>query len=208
MKKVIIVIAVSFLFVQLSKAEIFQFGIKAGLAYSNIKINDIALTDTYNMVTGDGVLGYHVGIQTRIKIAMFFIQPELYFNAGGGTLEKVVDGGANELMEIKFNSVDLPLLVGAKLGPVRINLGPVGSYVVKESIVNDISDIPAEYDFFTDQMTWGIQAGLGTDLFKRLSIDARYEGSLSKLGDAVGVENIKLDARPSKWVFSVGFWFK
>jgi hypothetical protein len=207
MKKVIIVIAVSFLFVQLSKAEIFQFGIKAGLAYSNIRIDDIALTGAYDMVTGDGVLGYHVGIQTRVKLAMLFVQPELYFNAGGGTLEKVVDGGASELMEVKFNSVDLPVLVGAKLGPVRINLGPVGSYVVKESIVNDISDIPADYTFFTNKMTWGIQAGLGADLFGKLSIDARYEGSLSKLGEAVGIDQIELDARPRKWVFSVGFWF-
>ena len=29
-------------------------------------------------------------------------------------------------------------------------------------------------------MTWGFQAGLGVDISK-ISIDARYEGSLSKL---------------------------
>ena len=70
-------------------------------------------------MTGESVMGYHLGVQTRIKIAMVYVQPEIYWNAGGGSLEQVVDGGATELLNVKFNRIDIPVLVGAKLGPVR-----------------------------------------------------------------------------------------
>jgi hypothetical protein len=212
MKKLIFILAMSFLLLPAVKAELFQFGIKAGLGLNSLRIEDLTGLDNgsevYDLVTGDGVMGYHVGIQTRIKIAMLFVQPELYFNDAGGTLEKVVSGGASELMNVDFKRIDLPIMLGAKFGPLRINAGPVGSYVVKESITNDIADIPADYTVFTNAMTWGFQAGLGLD-FSKFSIDARYEGSLSKLGESlnIGGSDFALDARPRQFVFSLGFWF-
>jgi hypothetical protein len=213
MKKLILIFAAIFLLVQFSEAQMFKIGIKGGLGYSSLKIDDLAISSgqqAYDLATGDGVAGYHIGIQTRIKIAMLFVQPELYFNDGGGTLEKLVEGDpVGELMQVDFKRVDLPVLVGVKLGPARLNLGPVGSYVVKESITNDIDDIPADYTVFTSSMTWGFQAGLGVDLSK-FSLDVRYEGSLSKLGEtfSVGSNDFNLDARPRQWVFSLGFWFR
>ena len=212
MKKLIIVLATAFLLVQVADAQMFKIGIKGGLGYSSLKIEDLMITsgsEAYELITGDGVMGYHVGIMTRVKIAMFFVQPELYFNDGGGTIENVASGGVGELMNVDFKRVDLPVMLGVKFGPLRINGGPAGSYVVKESITNDIAGIPQDETFFTKSMTWGFQAGLGVD-FSRISVDARYEGSLSKLGDSfdIGGNDFNLDARPSQWVFSLGFWFR
>jgi len=212
MKKLILIFAASFLLVQFADAQMFSFGIKAGLGVNQLKVSDLTGidngTDVYDLVTGESVMGYHVGVQTRIKIAMLFVQPELYFNDGGGTLEKVVENGTNELMNVDFKRIDLPVLVGVKFGPLRVGAGPVGSYVVKESVINDIADLDPDYSVFTNSMTWGFQAGLGLDLSK-ISLDARYEGSLSKLGEtfSVGGTDFDLDARPSQWVFSLGFWF-
>jgi hypothetical protein len=216
MKKLILILAASFFLVQVADAQMFKIGIKGGLGYSNLKVSDLTGldpgdgSDIYELATGDGVAGYHIGIQTRIKIAMLFVQPELYFNDGGGTLEKLVDGNpTEELMQVDFKRVDLPVLIGVKLGPARLCVGPVGSYVVKESITNDIAELPPDYSVFTNSMTWGFQAGLGVDLSK-ISLDVRYEGSLSKLGETftVGDNNFALDARPRQWIFSIGFWFK
>lgn len=213
MKKLIFVLMASFFLVQSSNAQMFQWGIKAGLGFNSLKIADLTGiedgSDVYDLVTGKSVVGYHVGLQTRVNIAMIFIQPELYFNDGGGTLERVVNGGVDEVFNVDFQRIDLPLLVGVKLGPARINIGPVGSYVVNESISGDVQNLDPDYTIFTKSMTWGFQAGLGVDLSK-ISIDARYEGSLSKLGDAVtvGGQNFALDARPSQWVISLGFWLR
>jgi len=212
MKKLILILAASFFLVQLADAQLFSYGIKAGLGINQLKVSDLtdlgSGADVYDLVTGENVMGYHIGVQTRIKIAMLFVQPELYFNDAGGSLEKIVDGGVTETMNVDFKRIDLPVLVGVKFGPLRVGAGPVGSYVVKESVTHDIADMDPDYSVFTNSMTWGFQAGLGLDLSK-ISLDARYEGSLSKLGEtfSVGGADFDLDARPSQWVFSLGFWF-
>jgi opacity protein-like surface antigen len=212
MKKLIFVLAASFFLIQFADAQLFQYGIKAGVGFSSLKIDDLAITDggdAYDLITGDKVVGYHVGIQTQINIAIVVIKPELYFNAGGGSIEQFEDNGVVGVMDVKFNRIDLPVLVGVKLGPARINVGPVGSYVISESITNDIASIPADYKVFNSSLTWGFQAGVGVDLLKKLSIDARYEGSLSKLGETLTIGNadFELDARPSQWIISLGYWF-
>jgi hypothetical protein len=212
MKKLILILVASFFLVQFADAQMFSWGIKGGLGVNQMKVKDLtdlgSGSDVYDLVTGDNVMGYHVGVQTRIKIAMLFIQPELYFNDAGGIVEKVAENGVNELMTVDFKRIDLPVLVGVKFGPARLGVGPVGSYVVKESVINDISELDPDYSVFTNAMTWGFQAGLGIDLSK-ISLDARYEGSLSKLGETFQVSgaDFDLDARPSQWVFSLGFWF-
>jgi hypothetical protein len=194
-----------------SNAQLFNYGIKGGIGFSSLKIEDITGindgSDVYDLITGDGVTGYHVGLQTRIKIAMVVIQPELYFNAGGGTVEQVVDGGATEILNVKFNRIDIPLLAGVKFGPARIHLGPVGSFVLSET--TDLTEIEPDFELFSSAMTWGFQAGLGLDI-SRLSLDFRYEGSLSKLGESlsIGGSEFALDARPSQWIISLGFWFR
>jgi len=211
MKKLFLVLIASMFIFTLSNAQMFNYGIKAGIGFSSLKLDDITGindgSDIYDLITGDAVMGYHVGVQTRIKLAMIMIQPELYFNAGGGTLQQVVDNGATSVLDVKFNRIDIPLLVGVKLGPARINVGPVGSFVLSEK--TDLTEIQPDFELFSKAMTWGFQAGLGLDISK-LSLDFRYEGSLSKLGESfsVGGTDFALDARPSQWIISLGFWFR
>lgn len=211
MKKLILVLFASMFIFSLSNAQFFNYGIKAGIGFSSLKMEDITGIsdggDVYDLITGDGVMGYHLGLQTRLKIAMVVLQPELYFNAGRGTVEQVVDGGATEILNVKFNRFDIPLLAGVKLGPARISLGPVGSFVISEK--TDLTDLDPGFELFTSAMTWGFQAGLGLDISK-LSLDFRYEGSLSKLGESlsIGGSEFALDARPSQWIISLGFWFR
>jgi len=211
MKKLIFIAIASFFLVQTSNAQLFNYGIKGGIGFSSLKINDLTGisdgSDVYDLITGNGVMGYHLGFQTRIKIAMIYFQPELYWNTGGGTLEQVVNGGVTEVLEVKFNRIDIPLLVGAKLGPIRLNIGPVGSYVISETNEGSTGDF--DYQLYMDSMNWGWQGGIGVDLLK-LSLDVRYEGSLSDLSDSVPefLEDYNMDPRPSQWIITLGYWFK
>ena len=211
MKKLIFIVVASLFLVQVSDAQIFKYGIKAGVGFSSVKISDVTGLssggDVYDLVTGDGVMGYHLGLQTRIKIAMLYVQPEIYWNAGGGTVDQVVKDGDRDALNVKFNRIDVPLLVGVKLGPLRLNVGPVGSYVISET--NDFADINPDYHVYTDNMTWGWQGGIGVGLSK-LTIDLRYEGSLSDLSETItlpdAVSDFTMDPRPKQWILSVGFW--
>jgi hypothetical protein len=211
MRKWILILAASLFVFTTTEAQIFKYGLKAGIGFSSLKFEDITGisdgSDVYDLVTGDAVMGYHFGVQTRIKIAMLFVQPEAYFNAGGGTVEQVLDNGATEVLNIRFSRIDIPVLVGVKLGPVRLNAGPTGAIVLKET--TDLTELEPDYTLFTNTMTWGFQAGIGVDLLKKISLDARYEGSLSQLGESlnIGGNEFALDARPSQWIISLGVWF-
>jgi hypothetical protein len=210
MKKLILFLMASFLLVQVADAQLFNWGIKGGLGFSSIKISDVTGiqdgSDVYDLVTGESVMGYHLGLQTRIKIAMIYVQPELYWNAGGGSVKQVVDGGASELLEVKFNRIDIPVLVGAKLGPVRLNIGPMASLVVGEN--SDFQVLQADASLYKENFTWAWQGGIGVDISK-FSLDIRYEGPLSDLSRVIpdDLSEYTLDPRPQQWIFSVGWWF-
>jgi hypothetical protein len=213
MKRLLLIVVASLFLVQMADAQLFRFGIKGGLGYSTLKFDDLMVTsgqEAYELVTGDGVMAYHVGIQTQIKLAMFFVQPELYFKDGGGTIKSIESGGAEEIKNVDLKSMDLPILAGVKLGPLRLYGGLVGTYVLNDGTISlEFDGIAEDYTVYSSAMTWGFQAGLGVG-FSKVSLDARYEGSLSKLGDSftVGGADFNLDTRPSQWVFSLGFWFR
>jgi hypothetical protein len=211
MKKIAI-LSIAVLFVSVSaNAQLFQYGLKGGINFSSISMDEITgITDgaqVYDLATGETVRGYQVGLMTRFNIAMAFVQPELYFNTTGGAVEQVVQGGVNEMLNVQFNRLDIPLLAGIKFGPARINVGPVGSVMI--SSVNELTEISQDLETLSGSFTWGFQAGIGLDIFKKLAVDARYEGSLSKYGDSFTVGGLEhsFDARPTQWIIALGWWF-
>lgn len=210
MKKLFfLTITAMFLFTT-ANAQLFQYGLKAGLNFSTLSMDDLTIgtgAEAYDLITGESVTGYQVGIMTRINVAMVFVQPEVYFNAVGGTVQKVATGGATELLDVTFNRFDIPLLVGVKLGPARLNAGPVGTYVISSD--SELRTIAPELETLSGDFTWGFQAGIGLDLFRKLALDARYEGSLSRFGDSFEIAGLpySFDARPSSWIISLGYWF-
>jgi len=211
MKKLCIILFASFFVFQVAEGQMFNYGLKGGIGFSNLKFNDVIGiedgSDVYDLITGEAVAGWHLGVQTQIKLAMIFVQPELYFNTGGATVEQAFEDGASELLKIRFNSIDLPVLVGVNLGPIRLMLGPTGSYVIKEE--NDLTALDPDYSMLSSSFTWGWQGGIGFGLSK-FTVDARYEGSLSKFGESlsIGGSDYVLDARPGQILVSVGYWFK
>lgn len=214
MKKIFFAsLAAMFIFVS-AQGQIFQYGLKAGINFSSLAMDDItnitSATETYDLITGESVNGYQVGLMTRINILMAFVQPEVYFNTTGGVIEKVVDGGGSEMLNVQFNRFDIPILVGVKLGPARLNVGPVASMVLNDDAFAELSSaVSSDFAQINSNFTWGFQAGVGIDLFKKLALDARYEGSLSKFGENFSVANqdFALDARPRQWIVSIGWWF-
>ncbi len=215
MKKSIILLAVlAFISTNMS-AQFFKFGFKAGLNYSQLKfdeVTDIASGDfDYNLTEDDNFAGFHIGLMSRINIFKAYIQPEFYFNTSGGKVlvEEIAAGGATKeyVKKIKYNKIDVPVLVGGKLSFLRINAGPVASVVLSSD--SEIAEIIPEMETLSKSATLGYQVGAGFDLLKTLTFDFRYEGGLSKLGDklSLGNHDFAFDSRASKFMFSVGFFF-
>jgi hypothetical protein len=160
----------------------FQFGLKGGVNLSKF--------NTSNTFSSDNQAGYYAGIWARIGAAGLHLQPELYLSGKNTTLVN----NAGQENEVKFTSLDLPILIGTKLGAagvgLRLNTGPVISFLLNDDQNFSQAASAAFNGKFKDQ-SFAWQFGAGLDLGK-LGIDLRYELGLSKI-NSTGYSSTKLN---------------
>lgn len=185
-----------------------KFGIKGGLSTTNLKMDDFQLNPdtTINAIKGAN-FGFHAGIFLRLSMMGVYLQPELMFTSR--TDEYKIEDLENPatIIKQKFNQIDLPVMLGFRAGPVRINAGPSARLLINSP--KDLIDDP-DYKTMYKNLTFGYQAGLGFDIIKRITVDLRYEGSLQRyqtqIKNAIG-DKFKLDDRPNAFLLTVGFMF-
>lgn len=191
-----------------------SFGLKAGASTTNLKMEDLkTLTSgeteyVVNAIKGANY-GFHAGAFVRLSMMGIYIQPELVFASRTDeyTVEDIQDPASEIIKKQKFNQLNLPVMVGAKLGPVRLNAGPSARLLINSP--NDLIDHP-DFDAMYKSLTFGYQAGIGVDIIKRITVDLRYEGSLQKyqtqIQNVTG-DKFNLDDRPNAFLLSVGIIF-
>lgn len=164
-------------------------GLKGGANLSDLSFSGSNLDSKYSV-------GYHAGVFTRLDIARFYLQGELLYAQKRSKVEIAAHG--NE--KVKWNTLEVPLLVGYKIYKsqdinFRVFGGGVYSYVLKErtSMLKQLSESFRGFD----RSNVGYQAGLGVD-FGRLSFDLKYEGALTNISD-------KFKAKPNSFQASIGF---
>ncbi len=160
----------------------FQLGIKGGFNLSKFS--------TENTFASDNKAGYYAGLWTRVGAAGIHLQPELYLSGKNTTL-KNSSGLENK---VNFTSLDVPVLIGTKIGAagigLRLNTGPVASFILsEEQSFNDAASSVFNGNFKDQAFAW--QFGTGLDVGK-LTVDLRYEMGLSKLNSA-GYPDTKLN---------------
>ncbi len=206
MKRIILISGLAIFFMNLS-AQI-DFGIKGGLNISNVKASEV-LTDDYRInPEASGNLGYHLGGFLRASLVGIFIQPELYFSSISSEykVEQISGTGtAESVAKQKIGRIDIPVLIGVRLGTFRLGLGPAGSIIVSER--SDLTDLTG-YETKLKSATFGYQLGAGVDIWK-INLDLRYEGNLTKLGDHIdiGGRTVNFDSRVRQILISLGISF-
>ena len=188
MKKSLLLIAVCFFALQSLQAQ-FKMGVRGGLSTMDVVPGELLITSTdavkqLGISVNEANYGAHIGFFMQAKMGNFFIQPEVLFNSN--TVDyKVQDfTGPNTIEIIKsesFQNLDIPVMMGMKYGPIRLQGGPVAH--VHLNSTSELFDIEGYGQKF-DEMTWGYQAGVGLDLWK-LMIDLKYEGNFQKFGDHI-----------------------
>ena len=228
MKKILSIVALLCGLATLGNAQFFKslqskrffFGVRAGVNLSQLQTNTVNFSEGLSglgNVTGTLIkaneanyTGWTGGVWMRIG-HRFYIQPELLVSAKGGKISFMKYGyvGAPvSVVEASYTSFDVPVLVGLKLGPVRINAGPVASLAIsenaafKDAIKQYSSQITSE---LFKQATFGYQAGVGVDLGS-LNLDLRYQSSFTDVSNA-GPQSINnpLRSRASVWQLTLGY---
>jgi hypothetical protein len=185
-----------------------KVGLRVGITSSTIKADDFT-AGNYKVETLSGSkVGLQGGLMARLTIVKFFIQPEALISTSGGDVRiSDISNGTSKISKQKFTKLDVPVMVGTKLGPLRLQVGPVASIVLnnaREAI--DFSSTSMENKYH--KATFGYQAGLGLDI-KKLAIDLKYEGNLTSIGNGVkiGGENYTFDSRNKQWILGIGIFF-
>jgi hypothetical protein len=211
MKKISVVLLVVLL--SMPAFSQIKFGIKAGASTNSLSMDDIKQvtsgTSTYTIQKVEGAkYGFHGGVFMRVKLLSLYVQPELLFatKSSAYTVTNVTTSTAKDVVQ-NMNKLDIPVMVGLKFGPFRINAGPSGSILL--GTPKELIDNP-DFKSMYSGMTIGYQAGVGLDLLKKLTIDIRYEGSMKKY--QTQIENLagttfNLDDRPNAFLFSLGLMF-
>jgi len=158
-----------------------QFGIKGGM-----NLTSISKSGTFN---ADNRAGYLGGIWARFGALGFNFQPEAYVTS------KTVNVSDNTgTTNAKFTSIDVPLLVGGKVGAfgfgARFYTGPLVSFAInKDQNYSSAASTITKLDYKNQNYAW--QVGAGVDI-RSLSVDLRYEAGLSKQSYGAGSTKINL----------------
>ena len=210
LKNIIIITLIVFLFALLIAVPAFSqvnFGLKVGASTASVPTYDIS-TGTSNIdieALKDAAWGFQAGAFLRIG-GSFFVQPEFLF-ASNTYDYNVTTVTGTEALKQRFDRLEIPVLLGVKLGPVHINAGPSATIQIgsPKALIED-----PDFEDMYRSATFGYTAGLGVDLFKKLVIDLRYNGSLSeKYGASVeiGDQTFNLDSRQPSFTLSIGIMF-
>ncbi|MHA8094178.1 porin family protein [Aquirufa lenticrescens] len=184
-----------------SRADYFRIGIKGGVNLSSVKVASLS-TNLENKT------GYQLGAFARIGRTIF-IQPEVYFTAKEVNVDVLNSLTTNQgVVGFSQKSLDVPLLAGIKLGPLRVLAGPVASYALSASTSPDAavkSYFSGTSQEIINRSSFSYQAGIGFDILN-LSLDLRYEGAMSELKNTVAVPSgFNYSQKPSYYQATIGF---
>jgi len=209
MKKLMMTLALGLASLGSLNAQVFQIGARAGVNRADVTVNEIFDMDDeleQKLTSGTQDYGYHLGLYTRFKLLGLYVQPEALFTKLNTEItideyENRMPTGNTDDARISYTRLDFPIMVGLKLGPVRVNAGPIASRV----ITNETEGISIDLQ---DGSFWSYQAGIGLDLWKIL-IDLKYEDGFNSQTNQVTFagQQFDVDSRTSQLILSLGYRF-
>ncbi|AXE18939.1 PorT family protein [Runella rosea] len=188
-------------------------GVRGGANFSRLETQDLSIkrpgasTLDFFKTNSTNKTGYVVGAYARIGRKLF-IQPEVLLSSKGGTFEIFKDGSTTPVnVDVKFSQIDIPVLIGLKLGPLRFNAGPMASLnIAQGSQLGDALKVYTSQNVnkTIEQATFGFQAGVGLDI-RSFNIDLRYESGLSNISQLNLQNNAQFNSKVSLWQLTAGF---
>ena len=185
---------------------------------------------------------FTAGLFGRITIGRLYVQPEVLYFKTSNLFDVNVTGedeyfniptGANVNLTLNQMNLQVPVLIGVNildldLLTLRAQVGPTANFVLKSQTLidytvsatgNDGSQMTQEGNvssdsdqFNTKTISWGLQAGLGVDVW-RFTLDVNYNFGLSKvfgalndtpLGETFDFTNVD-NTKQNLFMVTVGF---
>ena len=209
----------------------FAFGVRGGVNLSKLTTGNVLITRyddngnpflKYNgqevrdniQESFDSRTGFAGGVYARFGKHLF-VQPEVLLSTKGGTFDIVRndrDVPVTQQVNVRFSSIDVPILIGLKGGPFRIQAGPMASFRIGDN--QKLKDAFHQYtsgglNDALSQAVYGYQLGAGLDILG-ISLDVRREGTFTDLAtfkvnnQAIGNNSSTVRQKLTSWQVTLG----
>lgn len=206
MNRAWLLVILLFGFLAQSKAQeqydrFFQAGPLVKVVTAKMKLD----SDEIDLSEGSSEIGYQFGVFARANVQGVFVQTSLLLSKIKTELIFVNYDGVqnfNPRADFEFNTLELPLDIGYRIGNLRLQMGPTFSFLLsgERSFLNEVEKVSDDYN--RSNMMWHF--GLGGD-FDRFVIDINYEFGLSKTGESLGqLLGREYVPKQHQWVIGVG----
>jgi len=187
----------------------FRLGIKGGVNMAELKTEGLTLNGFPYFLDQNlkGKTGYVAGIYMRLG-RKFFVEPEFLISYKSGTLNlpASIAKGVPQF-DFNYSSIDMPILLGYRLGPLHVMAGPVASYSISSSgiITEEIKKkFTVPFKDAVSQAYFSYTAGGGIDLLG-FTLDIRYEGNITDLSRTIPIpEGVNFSQKASLWQVTLG----
>lgn len=162
-------------------------------------------SDLVDLSQSKSEIGYQVGVFGRFNVNNVYVQPELLFSKVKTDLvfQDYDDiNGFNPRADFEFNTLEIPIDIGFRIGDMRVFFGPSVSFLIsgQRSFLNKIERVTDEYN--RANLLWHF--GAGGD-FDKVIVDIKYEFGLSKTGESLSnIVGNEFVPNQRQWVFAVG----
>ncbi len=188
-----------------SNAQLFRYGIKGGLNFSNIK----SFKNLTNVESIENYTGWHAGIFFGVKFVVVAVQGDIVYSVEGVRFEDTSNPG--ELLDLTNSYINIPVVAKFFVVPGILNLQGGLQYGI---LTSSLIDGQEDYEFDTGTLTTvkdqfksggtSVVFGLGAE-FSKLMLEARYNLGVSDL-NASDLTTEKLKSGVIQ--LSLGFRFK
>lgn len=175
-----------------------KFGVKAGINLTDVNVKNVAS----NVFGADAQTGYHIGLQSQIAIGPLFIQPELLFSSNKVEYS-LYETGDHQYETVNINTIDVPIMVGYKLGLLRLGVGlNFTLYDNKDGSLFNTSSALSKESVSSFILGGGVNLG-------SITIDARYLRNINSQTQTIVMsdQTINPSVSRSSYQLSLGYLF-
>lgn len=184
-----------------------QLGVRAGLFSQDLQLQQADFGD--DSYTTEANMGFHAAVVSRIRLTAIgsgaigfglFLQPEVVYSQNRYKI--MPEGGS--ATRIRMQSVDIPVLLSAKVSIVRVQAGPVFN------AMNRLTPIKGDIEITPLKPSVGYAVGASVDIIGGLVIDGRYNGQFKQLKNHIMAGETVYDGvrgSLSSWTLGVSWLF-
>ena len=155
---------------------------------------------------------FTAGVFGRVTVGRVYVQPEVLYFKTTNVFDASVVGvesdnlfnlptGAHLNLTLNQMNLQVPIMIGVNIidldiVTLRAQVGPTANFTLKSQTLYDETyslegqqfeldqnNATTDKNFDTKSISWGVQAGLGVDILKRITLDINYNFGLSKMFD-------------------------